>query len=148
MGLSSLIFLFLLFRLQKPKWQISGNATKLLVIPCGFLGGTLQGAAGLSAPVSVTFLNLIKLERESFIAIISIYFVSMSVVQIPILYRIKFLDMRVFFYGAVALPIVFVGMAIGGFAAQQLNSKIFEKIIQGILFIMALSLTYRAISGS
>jgi len=72
----------------------------------------------------------------------------MSVVQIPILYRIKFLDMRVFFYGAVALPIVFVGMAIGGFAAQQLNSKIFEKIIQGILFIMALSLTYRAISGS
>jgi len=56
--------------------------------------------------------------------------------------------MRVFFYGAVALPIVFVGMAIGGFAAQQLNSKIFEKIIQGILFIMALSLTYRAISGS
>jgi len=33
MGLSSLIFLFLLFRLQKPKWQISGNATKLLVIP-------------------------------------------------------------------------------------------------------------------
>ncbi len=148
LGLSSLIFLFLLFRIQQPNWQLSSTAASLLVIPCGLAGGALQGAAGLSAPVSVTFLNLLKLERERFIPIISIYFVSMSVVQIPILYAIKFLDTRIFLYGVLALPIIFAGMAIGGFAAQHFNSKTFEKIILGTLFIMALRLSYRAITGS
>ena len=36
----------------------------------GFVGGTLQGAAGISAPVSITFLNAIKLPRLTFIAVV------------------------------------------------------------------------------
>ena len=36
-------------------------------------GGVLQGSAGLSAPVSITFLNSMKLERNQFIPTISVY---------------------------------------------------------------------------
>ena len=148
LGLSGVIYLFLIFRIQQPQWQLSNTAAKILVIPCGLVGGTLQGAAGLSAPVSVTFLNLLKLERERFIPIISIYFVCMSLVQIPSLYAVKLLDTGIILYSFLVLPLIFAGMAIGSLTAQHINSKIFENIILGTLLIMALRLTYRAITGS
>ena len=40
----------------------------------GVGGGILQGSAGLSAPISITFLNSMKLERNQFIPTISVYF--------------------------------------------------------------------------
>ena len=148
LGLSGVIYLFLIFRIRQPQWQLSNTAARFFVIPCGLAGGALQGAAGLSAPVSVTFLNLLKLERERFIPIISIYFVCMSVVQIPSLYAVKLLDTDIILYSFSVLPLIFAGMAIGSFTAQYINSKIFENIILGTLFIMALRLTYRAFTGS
>ena len=51
----------------------------------GFIRGTLQGATGISAPVSITFLNTIKLARLTFIAVVSMFFVNMSVVQTTVL---------------------------------------------------------------
>ena len=148
LGLSGVIYLFLIFRIQQPRWQLSNTAAKILVIPCGLVGGTLQGAAGLSAPVSVTFLNLLKLERERFIPIISIYFVCMSLVQIPSLYAVKLLDTGIILYSFLVLPLIFAVMAIWSLTSQHINSKIFENIILGTLLIMALRLTYRAITGS
>ena len=148
LGLSGVIYLFLIFRIRQPQWQLSSTAARIFVIPCGLAGGALQGAAGLSAPVSVTFLNLLKLERERFIPIISIYFVCMSLVQIPSLYAVKLLDTDIILYSFSVLPLIFAGMAIGSFTAQHINSKIFENIILGTLLIMALRLTYRAFTGS
>jgi uncharacterized membrane protein YfcA len=148
LGLAGIIFIFLLFRILKAEWQLSSTATNFLVIPCGLTGGALQGAAGLSAPVSVTFLNAVKLERRNFIPIISIYFVFMSVVQIPILYTVRLLDTGIMIYSTLVLPIIFAGMLIGSYASKHINAKTFEKIILGTLLVMALRLTYRAVTGS
>ena len=63
----------------------------------GSAGGVLQGSAGLSAPVSITFLNSMKLERNQFIPTISVYFGVMSVFQIPTLYYYDYILLAVIF---------------------------------------------------
>ena len=147
LGLSSVIFMFVFFRIRKPNAILSDTFTKLLVIPCGLIGGILQGSAGVSAPVSVTFLNSMKLKRNNFIPIISIYFVSMSLVQIPLLSSIGTLNLEYVLYSGLAVPIIFVGMYIGHVSSRYISENLFEKIIIWVLFFMAIKLTHRALTG-
>jgi uncharacterized membrane protein YfcA len=147
LGLSSVIFMFVFFRIQKPNSIMSETVTRLLVIPCGLIGGVLQGSAGVSAPVSVTFLNLMKLKRNNFIPIISIYFVSMSLIQIPLLSSTGALTPAYVLYSGLAVPIIFLGMIIGHITSRYISEKAFEKIIIWILFLMAIKLTHRALTG-
>ena len=56
-----------------------------LNMPIGFLAGFLQGAFGISAPATLTFLNAIKFERTEFIIIVSVFFMTMSLIQLPTL---------------------------------------------------------------
>ncbi|WP_346909095.1 hypothetical protein [uncultured Roseibium sp.] len=64
-----------------------------------FLGGALQGATGISAPASITFLNALKLPRSTFIATISVFFIVMSIGQIEQLVVVGLLDWHRFFLG-------------------------------------------------
>ena len=88
--LSTIVVAYLIFRRLKSDWILPLDTARNFGPSVGFIGGTLQGAAGISAPVSITFLNTIKLARLTFIAVVSMFFVNMSVVQTTVLanYRI------------------------------------------------------------
>ena len=76
-----MVLFFILFRLARPDWGLSYPAALKLVWPAGFLAGNLQGATGVSAPVSISFLSAMRLDRLAFLATISVFFALMSVVQ-------------------------------------------------------------------
>ena len=63
------------------------------------LGSSRQ--AGISAPVSITFLNAIKLSRSGFIAVVSMFFVAMSLVQMPMLVHYELLTLELAGYGVI-----------------------------------------------
>ena len=140
--------MFIFFRINKPNWKLSESASKFLVIPCGLIGGALQGAAGVSAPVSVTFLNAMRLDREIFILIISTYFAGMAIIQIPILYSIGLLNIEIMLYSGFTVPIIFAGMLIGNWVSKYINDNLFEKIIIGMLLVMAIRLSYRSLTDA
>jgi len=148
LGLSGVILMFIFFRIHKPNWKLSESASKFLVIPCGLIGGALQGAAGVSAPVSVTFLSAMRLDREIFILIISTYFAGMAIIQIPILYSIGLLNIEIMLYSGFTVPIIFAGMLIGNWVSKYINDNLFETIIIGMLLVMAIRLSYRSLTGA
>jgi len=80
---ATMLIAYIFFRLFKPAWELPMSAASKLVIPAGFAAGVLQGASGLSAPVSLTFLNAIRLDRVAFMATISLFFVALGLVQLP-----------------------------------------------------------------
>ena len=84
------------FRALRPGWRLGLDRAEKLAAPMGILGGILQGAAGLSAPVSLSFLNELKLERPQFIVTISVFFFAMALVQIPPAGRAWHPDRRAF----------------------------------------------------
>ena len=67
-------------------------------------------AAGISTPVSITFLNVMKLPRLTFIAVVSIFFVGMSVMQIPMPASYRILTLPLVGYGVIGTDLIFLGM--------------------------------------
>lgn len=106
----------------------------------------MQGAGGISAPVSVTFLNAMRLPREEFIATISVFFVAMSLVQIPSLAYLGILTTdRSLMAIAAAVP-MFLAMPLGEWAAKFMSKAVFDRIILILLAAIAIRLIWTSMS--
>lgn len=143
-GLALIVFLYLGLRFSRPDWVLSRQAGSRLAIPAGLLGGIMQGAGGVSAPVSVTFLNAMRLERLEFIGTIAVFFATMSIVQLPTLWALGILTPERALLGlAAALPL-FGAMPVGAWLARHLSREVFDKVILALLAIIAFRLLYGA----
>jgi len=133
---------YVVFRVTRPAWRMSDGLANRLVAAAGFVGGVLQGAGGISAPVSVTFLNAMKLERAAFIATISIFFVAMSVVQVPTLIGLGILTQDRLLFSVFAMAPLLGGMPIGAWIARRVQADVFDKLVLALLLVVALKLIF------
>lgn len=140
------VFVYIAVRLARPHWVLSRARADGLAGPAGLLGGVMQGAGGISAPVSVTFLNAMKLERGQFIATISIFFAAMSAVQIPTLWSLGILTPERAGLSALAAIPLFGAMPVGAWAARHVSKERFDRIILVLLAVIALRLLWDALS--
>lgn len=138
------VFAYIAFRLAKPHWVLSFATAQKLALPIGTVAGMMQGAAGVSAPVSITFLNALRTERASFVATISAFFAAMAVVQIPLLTHYGFLTWERFFWSCTALVPLLAGMPIGAALARRVSRDVFDRIILILLALVALRLLAEA----
>ena len=145
-AVASVVFAYVAFRLMRPSWQLSRPAADRLVVPAGFLGGILQGAAGVSAPVSVTFLNAMRLERAVFIGTISIFFFAMSAIQLPMLVAYDLLTLELFGLSLVAFIPLLVGMPIGAWLAKRISRETFDWVILAVLVVVAARLMFEGLA--
>lgn len=142
---AGVVLLYIAFRLFRPGWSLSRPLANRLCAPAGLVGGMMQGAGGISAPVSVTFLNAMKLERGQFIATISVFFCAMSVVQIPTLAGLGILTPRIAALSLGAMIPLFAGMPLGTWLATRISREAFDKVILVLLGVIALKLLYDAV---
>lgn len=141
------VFLYIALRLSRPHWRLAYDpALRWAWIP-GFVAGIAQTAAGLSAPISITYLNAMRLERTTFMPTISCFFAGLGVVQIPMLVGMGFLDGPKALLSAGALLPLIAGMPIGAWLGRRFSAKVFDRVILSVLALLALRLTWRAITG-
>ena len=95
-GVGIIVIIFISFKFFVPTWKLEYKKSENLFFPFGFFGGIFQGAAGISAPISITFLNSFNLDRKTFIPTISVYFMMMSVFQAPALIHYEFMNLEIF----------------------------------------------------
>ena len=133
---------YVAFKLIRPTWKLSPKLANLLVVPAGMIGGILQGVGGISAPVTLTFLNALKLSRLTFMATISVVFVAMSLVQIPTLISVGILTPERMLLSVFAIVPILMGMPIGSWIARNVNVEIFDKLVLVLLLCIALKLIF------
>lgn len=138
LAVAAAVLIYVAFRLARPDWALDMRAAIRLAIPMGFAGGVLQGAAGLSAPVSITFMNAIKMERGAFIAAISVFFAVMGAIQIPLLVAWGVLTPMRAVLSACALVPLLAAMPLGAALARRMSRTAFDRIILGLLTLIAL----------
>ncbi|MEO0917028.1 MAG: sulfite exporter TauE/SafE family protein, partial [Pseudomonadota bacterium] len=143
-ALGLVVFLYLGLRFTRPDWKLSQQAGDRLSILAGLLGGLMQGAGGVSAPVSVTFLNAMQLERQAFIATIGVFFATMSFVQLPTLWSLGIMTPERAALGLAAAVPLFGAMPVGVWLARFLSKAVFDQIILALLAIIASRLLYDA----
>ena len=135
------------FRAWHPGWRLSLARAEKLAAPMGVLGGILQGAAGLSAPVSLSFLNALKLERPQFIVTISVFFFAMALVQVPLLVSLGLLTGERFLISCLALIPLTAAMPLGAWLARRISASTFDRVILGLLVLLSLRLIWQAVIG-
>lgn len=137
-----LVLFYVGFRLFKPNWKLSINVAYQLSFPVGFIAGFLQGAFGISSPATFTFLNAIKFERSEFIAIVSSFFVAMSIIQLPTLTYLGLMEIEHFILGCTAILPLISGMPFGAFLLKNASETLFDKVILFVLITVALKLLF------
>ena len=145
-GLSAIVFLYIGLRLFRPDWRIERARGEAVAGPVGLVAGVMQGAGGISAPVSVTFLNAMRMDRSEFIATISIFFFMMSMLQIPSLVALGVLTWDRAGLAVLATIPLFAAMPLGERAARHISKETFDKMILVLLAVVALRLGYTALT--
>lgn len=142
LSVAFIVIIYILLKLIVPSWKlIYEKATKLVFI-MGTAGGVLQGTAGLSAPISITFLNAMKLERNQFIPTISVYFGVMSIFQMPTLYYYDFLNFEIIAASLISTVVLLSFMPLGSWVAKSVSKENFDKITLILLAFIALRIIY------
>ena len=140
MMMAGLVLFYVGFRLCKPSWKLSMPIAHKINMPMGFLAGFLQGALGISAPATLTFLNAIKFERTEFIIIVSAFFMTMSLIQMPTLLYLGLLGAEHLVLGLLSVIPLIGCMPIGAFILRHATPNIFDKVILVILVGVAINL--------
>lgn len=143
--IAAAVLLYIGLRIARPGLRLAFATARRIVLPIGAAAGVLQGAAGISAPISVSFLNALRLERPAFIATISAFFVAMSVVQIPALFAFGLLTAERLSLSAMALVPLLVFMPVGAWLARRMSARTFDRIMLGLLTLLALRLAATAL---
>ncbi|MEM6387384.1 MAG: sulfite exporter TauE/SafE family protein [Pseudomonadota bacterium] len=134
------VLAYVAFRLTTPGWSLTWASARRTVIPFGALGGVFQGAIGLSAPISVTFMSAVGLTRAQFIPIMSLYFLLMAFVQLPTQIGLGVMTWERLLYSCLAVIPLLLGMPIGEYVGKRVSKSTFDRVLLGLLVLLALRL--------
>lgn len=136
---------YVALRIVVPAFRVSLERGRKIVLPVGVVAGILQGAAGISAPVSVSFLNALRLPRPAFIATISAFFAAMTITQVPTLALAGLMSPAILGLGILAVLPIFAFMPLGAWVARRMSPQGFDRLVLAFLSLLALKLYYDAL---
>lgn len=136
------VIAYVLLRVLRPSFKVPLETAKRVVFPVGSIAGALQGALGLSSPISITFMHSIKLPREQFILTMSVYFAMMSVIQVPVQLMLGLSSFNLAAMSLLALLPILVGLPVGTWVGKRMNAAAFDKTILCVLIILALKMIF------
>ena len=139
------VLLYLILRVTKTNWQLSAPLAVRLAAPFGFLSGVVQGSAGISAPVSLSFLNAMQLDRLTFMSTVSMLFVTFVTVQLPALAFAGVLTLGGFLLSCAALLPMLMGMSFGAFISRTVSRQAFDRLIMLLLVGLAVKMLWDAL---
>ena len=139
-ALGAVLVAYVILRLGRPHWRIPAHAVGRVAPFAGLASGVLQGATGISAPVSLTFLASVNLTRPQFILAASVLFVTFALIQLPSLAVAGILTWERALFSLLALAPVLVAMPAGARVAGHLSQQAFDRVILVLLVAMAVKL--------
>ncbi len=142
--LAAIVVLYIGLRLVHPAWRVTPPQALAAAPPIGLISGLLQGATGISAPVSVTFLSAMRLPRPQFIVAVSSLFLGFFAVQAPTLAISGILTGERLLLSILAVLPIGVAMPAGAWLARKLTPPVFDRVVLAFLAGLAAKLVYDA----
>lgn len=132
-ALGLLLIAYLVFRLAKPLFVVSPRSAMRWGGAAGLGAGLLHGATGISAPIGVTFIHAMRMERDVHVYAVSAMFLVLALVQAPALWVAGLLNAQALVYGTLGLIPIFLLMPLGQWLAGKLSSQAFDRMILAFL---------------
>ena len=140
LALGLILLAYVVLRVVRPQWSLGPDLARHLGPLAGFGGGTLQGATGISAPIGVTFIHAMNLERRTHVFAVSAMFLTFSVVQLPSLWLAGVMRPEWTLQGLLALGPILLFMPLGQWASSKLSRKAFDQMILVFLGVIGVKM--------
>ena len=127
--LGVILLAYVALRLATPHWALSPAMARRFGPLAGLGGGTLQGATGISAPIGVTFIHAMGMDRAAHVYAVSAMFLLFSLVQLPALFVAGVMRPLWMLQGLLALVPILLFMPIGQWASGGLSRRAFDRMI-------------------
>lgn len=136
--LGLILLAYVALRLARPHWSLTPALAKRLGPAAGLGAGALQGATGISAPIGVTFIHALTLDRDGHVVAVSAMFLLFAVVQLAALTTAGVMQPDWLLHGALALLPILLFMPLGQWLGGRLSRSAFDRMI--LIFLGAIGL--------
>lgn len=143
--LAVLLVAYLAFSLARPEFSLSPTTARNAALPVGLATGILQGATGISTPVSVTFIHAQRLARDAHLFAVSTMFTVLSATQIVALAVFGVMTWRLVAASLAALVPIMAGVWVGQLFGDRVSHRTFERLTYAVLAMIAVALLARAL---
>jgi len=140
LSLGIILICYVGLRLATPHFSLGIATAKLWGPLAGISGGVLHGATGISAPVGVTFIHAMAMERDAHVFAVSAMFLTFSCVQLPALWMAGVMQPAWLLQGAFALLPILIFMPVGQAVSGRLSRKAFDRMILVFLGVIGLKM--------
>lgn len=124
------------------EFAISGRVAHWLSGPVGLVGGALQGATGVSAPLLATYLHAMRLAPSVFIFSITVPFFAFGVVQFAGYWSLGMLTWERAGQGALATIPALLVVPLGMRLSRRLGRRTFEYMVLAVLVASVVRLVW------
>lgn len=129
LGLGVILMVYVVIRVARPALKIGPALARRASVPVGAAAGVLNGATGISAPVGVTFIHWMGLERDAHVFAVSAMFLIMGSVQLPALFVAGLMDPVWLLEGLLAFVPILLFMPVGRAIALRMSREAFDRVV-------------------
>lgn len=143
--LVAVVLAMLVMRLRRPHWRVSDTVARIGTAPVGLVGGALQGATGLSAPVVGTWGSSLGLSRDGFVLTTSVTLQVAALTQAATLVGLGALEGDRLWQAGLACAVVAVMLPVGQRLGRRLHKVWFDRLVLLVLLGSATGLLVEAL---
>lgn len=140
MSLGVVLLAYFVLKLTNPHVAVNDRNARRFGPFVGFVSGACQGATGLSAPVGVTFMHAMGLDRASHLFAVSAMFLAFSLIQLPALLLSGIMRPEWILESFLAMVPILIFMPVGQFLAGKLSRQAFDRMILIFLGLVGLKM--------
>ena len=138
--LGGFVFLYALYALWGPEMP---RASSWWALPAAFSGGAVGTLFGTGGPFYVTYLKARQLDKTAFRATFACIFILDGAARVTGYVGTAAVDIQLLFLLAMSLPVMILGMYLGGKIHTNLSAEIFTRGISIMLLVSGASLMLR-----
>ncbi|WIY53067.1 sulfite exporter TauE/SafE family protein [Devosia sp. YIM 151766] len=139
-SLGVLLLAYFGLKVSRPHLAVSAAMARRAGPAAGFGSGVLQGATGISAPVGVTFIHAMGLDRAAHVYAVSAMFLTLGLVQLPSLIVGGIMQPQWVIEALLAMIPILIFMPVGQALAGKLSRRAFDLMILIFLGLMGLKM--------
>lgn len=139
-GLGVILLGYVALRLARPGFAVGPGLARRLSAPIGVGAGALQGATGISAPLGVTYIHAMRLDRATHVFAVSTMFLVLTLVQFPAVWVAGIYQPEWLLQGVAALAPVVAFMPLGEWLGRRFSRETFDRVILVFLAGMGVKL--------
>lgn len=138
--LGLLLLAYFVLKVSKPSLAVGPKLAMRGGPFAGFGSGVLQGATGISAPIGVTFIHAMGLDRAAHVYAVSAMFLTLGLVQFPALVVSGIMQPQWVLEALLAMVPILIFMPVGQALAGKLSRRAFDLMILVFLGLMGIKM--------